>query len=172
MEVGLRGRDHHAGVIEQLDRPAPQVRIHRRLVSVASNVVVDVAADGDRHEIQEVAEVQTGLIQAALGRKLVVVGIDRLGLGPAWHRNFGDDERGREQVVELVVPVRVAHGRRGDVPVRILEEYGPTLQARIARILVAVGVQVVKDVAGHTDELEVAEVEIGLAGAAGRRSAL
>ena len=54
---------------------------------------------------------EPGLVHAALGGELVVVRVDRLGLGPAALQDFLDRERAGEEVVELVVAVGVAGGR-------------------------------------------------------------
>ena len=164
--VGERCGQDVPGGIEQVHRPVLQAGLARVAVSVTVGVVVHVAADADG---PEVAEIQRGFVHTALGCERVVVGIDRLGLGPAQHQDLGDRERAGEQVVELIVPVGIAGGRGHDVPRRIEQVDRPALQARIARIEVAVAIQIVVNVARDVHELEVAEVERGLVRTTGGR---
>ena len=78
--VGEHCCQHVAAGVFQVHGPALQARLARIFHAITVQVVVDIAGDGRG---LEVAEVQAGLVQAALGRERVVIGIDRLGLRPA-----------------------------------------------------------------------------------------
>ena len=144
--------------VEHVDRPAGQARIGAAVIAaVTVEVVIHLA--GKVLLRHDVAEVEPGLVHAALGGDGVVVGVDRLGLGPAALQDFLDGERAGEQVVELVVAVGVTGGGGHRVARGIEQVDRPALEARVARIEVAIAVEVVVNLAADVHELEVAEVD-------------